>query len=290
MPARTEAVLKSACHQFRLMRQKRLFLEDTDLKTVVTKNRLPTCQASNVPGETLVHYADGLTQDTFKIPFPTCWRPEASEDKTHNPLQHACLESRPHHCGSRWFLVVSLASLFLPHCCLAQGERPWGNRGIAESVGAMKAIESSPLPSQDTTLQRPTQGQLRSSSRPQSEGPCLGGGPRPALSLCKEFLRPFKKCLRKLNLPKDFPEEKRLQSTRKNLTILGDHISMFLQHYCKTWELKHWKKREQAQQLQIQERPGDKRRWGRFGEDCALHSSAQTAVLRVDGFPSSVRL
>uniref|UniRef100_A0A8D2Q2C2 Chromosome 17 open reading frame 64 n=1 Tax=Varanus komodoensis TaxID=61221 RepID=A0A8D2Q2C2_VARKO len=92
----------------------------------VTKNRLPTCQASNVPGETLVHYADGLTQDTFKI--------------------------------------------------------------------------------------------------------------------CKEFLRPFKKCLRKLNLPKDFPEEKRLQSTRKNLTILGDHISMFLQHYCKTWELKHWKK------------------------------------------------
>ncbi|XP_053222602.1 CHD1 helical C-terminal domain containing protein 1 isoform X3 [Podarcis raffonei] len=59
---------------------------------------------------------------------------------------------------------------------------------------------------------------------------------------CKEFLRPFKKCLRKLNLPKDFPKEKRLSCTRKNLTILGDHINMFLQHYCKTWELKHWKK------------------------------------------------
>ncbi|XP_061461495.1 CHD1 helical C-terminal domain containing protein 1 [Rhineura floridana] len=60
--------------------------------------------------------------------------------------------------------------------------------------------------------------------------------------ICKEFLRPFKKCLRKLNLPKDFPKEKRLTCTRKNLTILGDHINMFLQHYCKTWELKHWKK------------------------------------------------
>ncbi|KAM6465114.1 CHD1 helical C-terminal domain containing protein 1 isoform 2-T2 [Liasis olivaceus] len=60
--------------------------------------------------------------------------------------------------------------------------------------------------------------------------------------ICKEFLRPFKKSLRKLNLPKDFPTEKRLNCTRKNLTILGDHINMFLQHYCKTWELKHWKK------------------------------------------------
>ncbi|KAJ6653676.1 hypothetical protein lerEdw1_008802 [Lerista edwardsae] len=59
---------------------------------------------------------------------------------------------------------------------------------------------------------------------------------------CKEFLRPFKKCLRKLNLPSDLPKERRLNSTRKNLIILGDHIDMFLQHYCKTWELKHWKK------------------------------------------------
>ncbi|XP_054857839.1 CHD1 helical C-terminal domain containing protein 1 [Eublepharis macularius] len=60
--------------------------------------------------------------------------------------------------------------------------------------------------------------------------------------ICKEFLRPFKKCLRRLNPPKDLSQEKRLSCTRKNLTILGDHINMFLQHYCKTWELKHWKK------------------------------------------------
>lgn len=63
-----------------------------------------------------------------------------------------------------------------------------------------------------------------------------------AFKICKEFLRPFKKCLRKLNLPTDLPKERRLNSTRKNLIILGDHIDMFLQHYCKTWELKHWKK------------------------------------------------
>uniref|UniRef100_A0A8C8VNA4 Chromosome 17 open reading frame 64 n=1 Tax=Pelusios castaneus TaxID=367368 RepID=A0A8C8VNA4_9SAUR len=59
---------------------------------------------------------------------------------------------------------------------------------------------------------------------------------------CKEFLRPFKKSLRKLHLPKEFPEDKKLKYTKKNLTILGDHINMFLQHYCKSWELKHWRK------------------------------------------------
>ncbi|CAM2104095.1 unnamed protein product [Caretta caretta] len=59
---------------------------------------------------------------------------------------------------------------------------------------------------------------------------------------CKEFLRPFKKSLRKLDLPKDLPKDKKLKYTKKNLTTLGDHINMFLQHYCKSWELKHWKK------------------------------------------------
>ncbi|XP_044850086.1 uncharacterized protein C17orf64 homolog isoform X3 [Mauremys mutica] len=61
-------------------------------------------------------------------------------------------------------------------------------------------------------------------------------------SQCKEFLRPFKKSLRKLDLPKELPKDKKLKYIKKNLTILGDHINMFLQHYCKSWELKHWKK------------------------------------------------
>ncbi|XP_053130488.1 CHD1 helical C-terminal domain containing protein 1 [Hemicordylus capensis] len=68
------------------------------------------------------------------------------------------------------------------------------------------------------------------------------GLPQDTFKICKEFLRPFKKCLRKLNLPTELPKEKRLKCTRNNLIILGDHINMFLQHYCKTWELKHWKK------------------------------------------------
>uniref|UniRef100_A0A8C4WKX7 CHD1 helical C-terminal domain containing 1 n=1 Tax=Gopherus evgoodei TaxID=1825980 RepID=A0A8C4WKX7_9SAUR len=65
---------------------------------------------------------------------------------------------------------------------------------------------------------------------------------RDTFKICKEFLRPFKKSLRKLDLPKELPKDKKLKYTRKNLTILGDHINMFLQHYCKSWELKHWKK------------------------------------------------
>ncbi|KAM9117612.1 CHD1 helical C-terminal domain containing protein 1 [Pangshura tecta] len=65
---------------------------------------------------------------------------------------------------------------------------------------------------------------------------------RDTFKICKEFLRPFKKSLRKLDLPKELPQDKKLKYIKKNLTILGDHINMFLQHYCKSWELKHWKK------------------------------------------------
>ncbi|XP_048375316.1 uncharacterized protein C17orf64 homolog [Sphaerodactylus townsendi] len=85
-----------------------------------------------------------------------------------------------------------------------------------------------------------------SSTRAVSSGNSLvcytDGLTQDTFKICKEYLRPFKKCLRKLNLSKDLPKEKRVSCTRKNLTILGDHINMFLQHYCKTWELKHWKK------------------------------------------------
>uniref|UniRef100_A0A670Z1X4 CHD1 helical C-terminal domain containing 1 n=1 Tax=Pseudonaja textilis TaxID=8673 RepID=A0A670Z1X4_PSETE len=61
-------------------------------------------------------------------------------------------------------------------------------------------------------------------------------------TLCKEYLRPFKKTLQRLNLPKDYPKERKLICTRKTLNILGDHINMFLLYNCKSWELKHWKK------------------------------------------------
>ncbi|CAO2644647.1 Uncharacterized protein C17orf64 homolog, partial [Lemmus lemmus] len=60
--------------------------------------------------------------------------------------------------------------------------------------------------------------------------------------ICKEYLRPLKKFLRKLNLPKDLPQKKRVRYTKQSLEALGDHINTFLQHYCRAWEIKHWKK------------------------------------------------
>ncbi|XP_048223065.1 uncharacterized protein C17orf64 homolog [Perognathus longimembris pacificus] len=60
--------------------------------------------------------------------------------------------------------------------------------------------------------------------------------------ICKEYLRPLKKYLRKLNLPKDLPQKKRLKYMKQSLVVLGDHINTFLQLYCRAWEIKHWKK------------------------------------------------
>ncbi|XP_023372400.1 uncharacterized protein C17orf64 homolog [Otolemur garnettii] len=60
--------------------------------------------------------------------------------------------------------------------------------------------------------------------------------------ICKEYLRPLKKFLRKLHLPKDVPQRKKLKYMKESLVVLGDHINTFLQHYCRAWEIKHWKK------------------------------------------------
>ncbi|XP_040603951.1 uncharacterized protein C17orf64 homolog [Mesocricetus auratus] len=60
--------------------------------------------------------------------------------------------------------------------------------------------------------------------------------------ICKEYLRPQKKFLRKLNLPKGLSQKRRIKYTKQSLEALGDHINTFLQHYCRAWEIKHWKK------------------------------------------------
>ncbi|KAG5203787.1 hypothetical protein JEQ12_003370 [Ovis aries] len=65
---------------------------------------------------------------------------------------------------------------------------------------------------------------------------------RDTFKICKEYLRPLKKFLRKLHLPKDLPQKKKLKYMKQSLVILGDHINTFLQHYCRAWEMKHWKK------------------------------------------------
>ncbi|XP_061246222.1 CHD1 helical C-terminal domain containing protein 1 [Bos javanicus] len=65
---------------------------------------------------------------------------------------------------------------------------------------------------------------------------------RDTFKICKEYLRPLKKFLRKLHLPKDLPQKKKLKYMKQSLVVLGDHINTFLQHYCRAWEIKHWKK------------------------------------------------
>ncbi|EPY86535.1 hypothetical protein CB1_000306011 [Camelus ferus] len=60
--------------------------------------------------------------------------------------------------------------------------------------------------------------------------------------ICKECLRPLKKFLRKLHLPRDLPQKKKLKYTKQSLVVLGDHINTFLQHHCQDWEIKHWRK------------------------------------------------
>nr|XP_058139211.1 CHD1 helical C-terminal domain containing protein 1 isoform X1 [Dasypus novemcinctus]XP_058148724.1 CHD1 helical C-terminal domain containing protein 1-like isoform X1 [Dasypus novemcinctus] len=60
--------------------------------------------------------------------------------------------------------------------------------------------------------------------------------------ICKEYLRPVKKFLRKLHLPRDLARKKKLKYMKRSLVVLGDHINTFLQHYCRAWEMKHWKK------------------------------------------------
>ncbi|EGV94932.1 Protein phosphatase 1D [Cricetulus griseus] len=62
------------------------------------------------------------------------------------------------------------------------------------------------------------------------------------LEECKEYLRPLKESLRKLSLPKDLSQKRRIKYTKQSLEALGDHINTFLLHYCRAWETKHWKR------------------------------------------------
>lgn len=74
-----------------------------------------------------------------------------------------------------------------------------------------------------------------------AHAPCQGPGSGP-LQNCKEYLRPLKKFLRKLHPPRDLPQKKKLKYMKQSLVVLGDHINTFLQHYCRAWEIKHWRK------------------------------------------------
>ncbi|XP_054250499.1 CHD1 helical C-terminal domain containing protein 1 [Indicator indicator] len=71
---------------------------------------------------------------------------------------------------------------------------------------------------------------------------CAEGLDPDTFKICKEFLRPFKKSLRKLHLPQHLPREKKLKQVKESLTIIGDRIDLFLQQYCRASEVEHWQK------------------------------------------------
>ncbi|XP_025707206.1 CHD1 helical C-terminal domain containing protein 1 isoform X3 [Callorhinus ursinus] len=104
--------------------------------------------------------------------------------------------------------------------------------------------------------------------------------------ICKEYLRPLKKFLRKLHLPRDLPQKKKLKYMKQSLVVLGDHINTFLQHYCRTWEIKHWRKirgETASQALQVHQEqpdgrvPGDVLPLGHPGELPAGRPGGQSA-------------
>uniref|UniRef100_A0A8C2YF32 CHD1 helical C-terminal domain containing 1 n=1 Tax=Coturnix japonica TaxID=93934 RepID=A0A8C2YF32_COTJA len=65
----------------------------------------------------------------------------------------------------------------------------------------------------------------------------------PTLPLqCKEYLRPFKRSLRKLHLPQQLSRKKKLKYMKESVTIIGDRINLFLQQHCRASEVRHWKK------------------------------------------------
>ncbi|XP_015736259.2 uncharacterized protein C17orf64 homolog [Coturnix japonica] len=60
--------------------------------------------------------------------------------------------------------------------------------------------------------------------------------------ICKEYLRPFKRSLRKLHLPQQLSRKKKLKYMKESVTIIGDRINLFLQQHCRASEVRHWKK------------------------------------------------
>ncbi|CAM9722663.1 unnamed protein product [Bubo scandiacus] len=71
---------------------------------------------------------------------------------------------------------------------------------------------------------------------------CADGLDQDTFKVCKELFRPFKKSLRKLQLPQHLPREKKLKYMKESLTVIGERIDTFLQQYCRASEVKHWQK------------------------------------------------
>eukprot|EP00075_Anas_platyrhynchos_P004201 XP_012950066.2 uncharacterized protein C17orf64 homolog [Anas platyrhynchos] len=151
----------------------------------------------------------------------------------------------------------------LPQCALVQTQLPWqlplptwceqearglcpmentGSRtGAAEDnpAGQAKATEGDAAGSRGEPIPR-----TGSSHAAPCRTPLVNyadGLDRDTFKICKEFLRPFKKSLRKLCLPQHLSRKRKVKYTKESLTIIGDRIDLFLRQHCRASEVKHWK-------------------------------------------------
>ncbi|XP_072738719.1 CHD1 helical C-terminal domain containing protein 1 [Ciconia boyciana] len=124
--------------------------------------------------------------------------------------------------------------------------------GFKDEVCRARARDSSRDSTDSQTTEKDLAGTAKeaafvtgSESAPPCKTPlicCADGLDQDTFKICKELLRPFKKSLRKLHLPRHLPTEKKLKYTKESLTIIGDRIDLFLQRYCRASEVKHWQK------------------------------------------------
>ncbi|XP_010009629.1 PREDICTED: uncharacterized protein C17orf64 homolog [Nestor notabilis] len=72
---------------------------------------------------------------------------------------------------------------------------------------------------------------------------CADGLDKDTFKICKEFLRPFKSSLRKLNLSQHLLMRKKLKCVKKSLTVIGNRVDLFLHEFCRASEVMHWQKK-----------------------------------------------
>ncbi|XP_010214595.1 PREDICTED: uncharacterized protein C17orf64 homolog [Tinamus guttatus] len=146
-------------------------------------------------------------------------------------------------------LSVTLGVLSVPSCKMSCSERRLAKRGLPSAPGD-PGPSAQPIWRHWTAEQEllGTAGETAnlegSPGIPPGRAPlicCTEELDQDTFKICKEFLRPYKKSLRKLYLPQHVAREKKLRYTRESLTLLGDHISMFLEQHCKPAEVSHWK-------------------------------------------------
>uniref|UniRef100_A0A8B9FB56 Chromosome 17 open reading frame 64 n=1 Tax=Amazona collaria TaxID=241587 RepID=A0A8B9FB56_9PSIT len=85
-----------------------------------------------------------------------------------------------------------------------------------------------------------------SQSAPPRKAPlvcCADGLDKDTFKICKQFLRPVKSSLGKLNLSQYRLRQKKLKCVQRSLAILGNRIDLFLHKFCRASEVTRWRKK-----------------------------------------------